>query len=137
MSSLLAGSFSILSVLQLSASGEFTFSLRLSRGSLPAAVAGQTSGQSPPFVGTVVATVGVLLAVWLFYAITLHLAATFFLGNVRSQRAATVGAVPALVSILLGRWGLESVGFVSRELGVLIVVGVTLATDALAIARVY
>ncbi|MFW6018694.1 MAG: DUF7473 family protein [Halapricum sp.] len=73
----------------------------------------------------------------LFYAVTLHLAATFFIGTVPTQKAATVAPAPALVSILLGRYGLESVGFVSQGLGVLIVAVATLSVDALAIGRVY
>jgi len=73
----------------------------------------------------------------LFYAITLHLAATFFIGSVPTQRAASVAPAPAAVSILLGRYGLESVGFVSRTLGILIVIVATLVADALAISRVY
>lgn len=72
-----------------------------------------------------------------FYAVTLHLAATFFVGDVESQRAAYVGPVPAAVSILLGRYGLEAAPFVSRELGVLVVLVMTLIADAIAISRSY
>jgi hypothetical protein len=61
----------------------------------------------------------------LFYAATLHLAATFFLGDEPSQRAATVAPVPAVVSLLLQQWG------------PLVVVPVTLVGDGLAIAYVY
>nr|WP_244605424.1 hypothetical protein [Halorhabdus rudnickae] len=87
--------------------------------------------------GGLAALIGVFLAVSLFYAVTLHLAATFFLGDVPSQRAAYVGPVPAAVSILLGRYGLESVGVFSRELGVLVVLVTTLLADAMAVAKVY
>lgn len=73
----------------------------------------------------------------LFYAVTLHLAATFFIGDVPTQRAAAVGPVPAVVSILLGRYGVESVGFVSPGLGIIIVLMATLVADALAISRSY
>ncbi|QLH79905.1 hypothetical protein HZS55_03195 [Halosimplex rubrum] len=72
-----------------------------------------------------------------FYAVTLHLAATFFIGDVPSQRAAYVGPVPALVSILLGRYGVESIGFVSPGLGIVIVLLATLAADAIAISVSY
>lgn len=72
-----------------------------------------------------------------FYAVTLHLAATFFIGEVESQRAAYVGPVPAAVSILLGRYGLEAAPFVSRDLGVLVVLVMTLIADAIAISRSY
>ena len=73
----------------------------------------------------------------LFYAVTLHLAATFFIGDVPSQRAAYVGPVPAVVSILLGRYGVESVGFVSPGLGIVIVLLATLVADAIAISVSY
>jgi hypothetical protein len=92
----------------------------------------------PTLTGTgVLAVVVTFLVAWLFYAVTLHLAATFFIGDVPSQRAAYAGAAPALVSILLGRWGLEGVAFVSPGLGVAVVVVVTLVADALAISTVY
>jgi len=106
-----------------------------------ASVRGPTGGeailQTGPIGGGLAALVGVVLAVSLFYAVTLHLAATFFLGDVPSQRAAYVGPVPAAVSILLGRYGLESVGILSRELGVVVVLVTTLFADAIAIAKVY
>lgn len=87
--------------------------------------------------GGITALVVTFLVASLFYAVTMHLAATFFLGDVPTQKAATVGPIPAVVSILLGRWGRESVAFVSEELGVLIVLVATLVADALAISRVY
>jgi hypothetical protein len=73
----------------------------------------------------------------LFYAVTLHLAATFFIGDVPSQRAAYVGPVPAVVSILLGRYGVESIGFVSLGLGIVVVLLATLVADAIAISVSY
>jgi hypothetical protein len=73
----------------------------------------------------------------LFYAVTLHLAATFFIGDVPSQRAAYVGPVPAVVSILLGRYGVESIGFVSPGLGIVVVLLATLVADAIAISVSY
>lgn len=60
-----------------------------------------------------------------FYAVTLHLAAVFFLGDVPSQRAATVGPVLALTSLLLQQWGAE------------VVVPVTILGDYVAIRLVY
>lgn len=93
--------------------------------------------QVDPTGGGVLALVVTFLVAWLFYALTLHLAATFFIGEVPSQRAAYAGAVPALVSILLGRWGLEGVAFVSPAAGVAVVVVVTLVADAIAISTVY
>jgi hypothetical protein len=73
----------------------------------------------------------------LFYAVTLHLAATCFIGDVPSQRAAYAGLVPALVSILLGRWGIEGIAFVSPSLGVAVVLVATLVADAVAISAIY
>jgi hypothetical protein len=61
----------------------------------------------------------------LFYAVTLHLAAVFYLGDVPSQRAVAVSPVPAIVTILLGRYGGE------------VVVPVTLLGDLVAISAVY
>jgi hypothetical protein len=51
--------------------------------------------------GGVLAIVVTFLVAWLFYAVALHLAATFFLGEVPSQRAATAALAPALFSMLL------------------------------------
>ena len=93
--------------------------------------------QSTPVGRGLLAFLVTFVVATLFYAVTLHLAATFFIGSVPTQRAATVAPAPAAVSILLGRYGLESVGFVSRGLGALIVIVATLVADALAISRVY
>jgi len=94
-------------------------------------------GGVDPTGGGVLAFVVTFLVAWVFYAVTLHLAATFFIGDVPSQRAAYAGVVPAVVSLLLGRWGLEGIGFVSPSLGVAVVLAVTLLADGLAISRVY
>ncbi|WEL20434.1 hypothetical protein [Halorhabdus sp. BNX81] len=93
--------------------------------------------QGGPFSSTLVLLVATFVGAWVFYAVTLHLAATFFIGEVRSQRAAYAGAVPAVVSLLLQRYGVASVGFVSPELGVGIVVVATVLADAVAISTVY
>jgi hypothetical protein len=87
--------------------------------------------------GGLLAVVVTFLFAWLFYAVTLHLAAMFFIGDVPSQRAAYAGIAPALVSILLGRYGVEGIGFLSPSLGVAVVLVVTLAADAIAISSVY
>jgi hypothetical protein len=71
------------------------------------------------------------LVTTLFYAVTLHLAATFFIGDVPSQKAATVAPVPAAVSILLQQYGLQS----SLLVGVAILG--TLTADLLAVSFVY
>jgi len=87
--------------------------------------------------GGIFALVVTFLLTAVFYAVTLHLAATFFIGDVPSQRAAYVGPVPAAVSILLGRYGVESIGFVSPGLGIVIVLLATLVADAIAISVSY
>jgi hypothetical protein len=74
--------------------------------------------------GPVAVVVTFLLAV-VFYAVTLHLAAVFFLGDVPSQRAALAGPVPAVTSILLQQWGPE------------VVIPVTLLGDFLAVRYSY
>jgi hypothetical protein len=96
----------------------------------------QSAVASAPTGGGLVALVITLLVAALFYAVTLHLAATFFIGDVPSQRAATVAPVPAIVSVLLQQYGLEG-GVVPPALGVLIVVTATLIADGIAISRVY
>jgi len=75
--------------------------------------------------GGPLAIVVTFLLTALFYAVTLHLAAVFFLGDVPSQRAVAVSPVPAIVTILLTRYGAE------------VVVPVTLLGDLIAISAVY
>lgn len=87
--------------------------------------------------GGIFALLVTFLLTALFYAVTLHLAATFFIGDVPSQRAVYVGPVPALVSILLGSYGVESVAFVTPGLGIIIVFLATLVADAIAISVSY
>jgi hypothetical protein len=81
--------------------------------------------------GGLLALVVTFLVTSLFYAFTLHLAATFFIGDVPSQRAAYVGPIPAAVSILLQQYGLDS----SLLVGVAILA--TLVADLLAVSFVY
>jgi len=87
--------------------------------------------------GGIFALLVTFLLTAVFYAVTLHLAATFFIGDVPSQRAAYVGPVPAAVSILLGRYGVERIGFVSPSLGIAIVLLATLVADGIAISVSY
>jgi hypothetical protein len=54
--------------------------------------------------GPLALAVTFLLAV-VFYALTLHLAATFFIGDVPTQYAARAAVVPAVVSFVLQQWG--------------------------------
>lgn len=81
--------------------------------------------------GGPLAVVVTFLLVSAFYAVTLHLAASFFIGEVPTQRAATVGPVLAAVSLLLGRYGLN------RPSLVLVVVVAMLGADLLAVSVVY
>jgi hypothetical protein len=92
--------------------------------------------QADPTGGGPLALVVTFLLVALFYAVTLHLAATFFIGDVPSQRAAYVSPVPALVSLLLQQYGTAS-GLVSPSIGAGVTVLATLIADAFAISFVY
>jgi hypothetical protein len=88
--------------------------------------------------GGPLALVVTFLVTSLFYAFTLHLAATFFIGDVPSQRAATAAPVPALVSILLQRYGRSDAAIgVDPSLLVGLVVLATLVADLLAVSFVY
>jgi hypothetical protein len=87
--------------------------------------------------GGPLAVVVTFLVAWLFYAVTLHLAATFFIGEVPSQRAAYAGVAPAVVSILLQRYGVAAGGPIPPGVGVAVTIVVTLLADALAISRSY
>ncbi len=86
--------------------------------------------------GGVLAVIVTLLLTWLFYAVTLHLAATFFIGDTPTQLAAKAAIVPAIVSMLLQQWGVSS-GLVSPSLGVLVVIVATLVADGVAISLSY
>ena len=88
--------------------------------------------------GGLLALVVTFLVTTLFYAVTLHLAATFFIGDVPSQRAATAAPVPALVSLLLQRYG-QSDAAVGLDPSLLVglVVVATLVADLLAVSFVY
>ncbi|MFC7133024.1 MULTISPECIES: DUF7473 family protein [Salinibaculum] len=90
-----------------------------------------------PTGGGLLAILVTFLVATLFYAVTLHLAATFFIGEVPSQRAAYVAPVPAATSLLLQQYGLSGIGPLSPSLAVIVAVGVTLIADAIAISFVY
>jgi hypothetical protein len=77
------------------------------------------------------------LVAWAFYAVTLHLAATFYIGEVPSQRAAYASIVPAATSILLGQYGQTGIGPLGPSEAVGVAVLVTLVADAVAISFVY
>lgn len=80
--------------------------------------------------GGLLAVVVTGLLAWLFYAVTLHLAAVFFIGEVPSQRAAYAAIAPAIVSLLLQQYA-------GTGTLVLVTILVTLATDLLAVSYVY
>lgn len=61
--------------------------------------------QASPVGGGPLALVVTFLLAVVFYAVTLHLAATFFIGDVPSQYAARAAVVPAVVSFALQQWG--------------------------------
>ena len=88
--------------------------------------------------GGLVALVVTLLVTVLFYAVTLHLAATLFLGEVPSQRAVYTAIPPAVVSILLQQYGrTDGAVPVDPLLQVGVVIAATLLADLLAISFVY
>ncbi|MEF8855647.1 MAG: hypothetical protein V5A24_09175 [Haloarculaceae archaeon] len=72
-----------------------------------------------------VALVVTFLLATVFYAVTLHLAAVFFIGDVPTQPAVIAAPVPALTSILLQQWGAA------------VVIPVTLLGDFVAIRFAY
>lgn len=78
-----------------------------------------------PAAGTAVQFAGTLLGGWLLFAFTAHVAATYVLGDVPWRRAAIVGVVPAVVTVVLVRWS------------PLVIVPVTLAADFAAFHVVY
>jgi hypothetical protein len=61
--------------------------------------------QASPVGGGPIALVVTFLLAVVFYALTLHLAATFFIGGVPTQYAARAAVVPAVVSFALQQWG--------------------------------
>jgi hypothetical protein len=61
------------------------------------------------FGGGPVAFVVTFLITTVFYAVTLHLAAVFFLGDVPTQHAVAAAPLPALTSLILRPWGPEVV----------------------------
>lgn len=65
------------------------------------------------------------LIAWVFYAVTLHLAALYVLGDTPHQRAALAGAVPAVVSLVI------------QPYSPLVAVVLALLSDAAAIHVVY
>ncbi len=93
--------------------------------------------QADPTGGGLLALVVTFLLTAAFYAVTLHLAATFFVGDVPTQLAVKAAVGPAAVSLLLQRYGREAVAGVSPDLGVALVVAATLVADAIAISAVY
>jgi len=102
----------------------------------PVAAPPLQSGPDPTGQG-VLAVVGTVLLGWLFYAVTLHLAATFFVGDVPTQPAAAAGVVPAVVSLLLGRYGLGEQTLVSPGVDFVVALVAILVADALAINYAY
>jgi hypothetical protein len=88
--------------------------------------------------GGPLALIVTFLLTWVFYAFTLHLAATFFIGDVPSQKAATAAAVPAVVSILLQQYGLQGGAFgIDPSLLAGVTILATLVADGIAVSSVY
>lgn len=86
---------------------------------------GTVPAQVDPTGGGLLAILVTFLLATAFYAVTLHLAALYVIGDVPHQRAAMVAPVPAIVSLLLQRYGPA------------VVIPVTFAGDLIAISLVY
>ncbi|MFT4921936.1 MAG: hypothetical protein ACI8XM_001144 [Haloarculaceae archaeon] len=100
-------------------------------------VLAQASGDPRGLLAFLLVAAFRFLVVVTFYAVTLHLAATFFLGDVRSQRAAYVALAPAAISVILGQFGLAGTSVISPGIDLLIAVAMTLVADGMAIVYVY
>jgi hypothetical protein len=87
--------------------------------------AGPVQSASEVAGGGPVAFLVTLLVAWAFYTFTLHLAATFFVGDVPTQPAAAAALAPAVTSVLIIRYP------------PVVVLVVTLVADALAIRWAY
>ncbi|WP_232686926.1 DUF7473 family protein [Halobacterium zhouii] len=60
--------------------------------------------QIEPGAGTLTQFLGTLVAGWLLFSFTAHVAATYVLGDVPWKRAFVVGVVPAIVTVALVRY---------------------------------
>lgn len=87
--------------------------------------------------GGLFAVVVTLSLAWLFYAVTLHLAAVFFIGDVPSQRAAKASIAPVVVSVLLQQYGLGETVLVAPGVDLFVAILATLVADAFAISYSY
>ncbi|RRJ28276.1 DUF7473 family protein [Halocatena pleomorpha] len=81
--------------------------------------------QIDPISSGLFAYVVTFLAAWVFYAVTLHLAALYVVGDTPHQRAALAGVAPAVVSLSI------------QPFSPLAAVVLALASDAAAIYVVY
>jgi hypothetical protein len=84
-----------------------------------------TPAQLDPAAGGPLAFLGTFVLAAIFYALTLHVAARYVLGDAPVKRALLVGPVLAVAAILLQRYGPA------------VVIASTLALDAFAISAVY
>lgn len=87
--------------------------------------------------GGLLAVVVTMLLAWAFYAVTLHLAAVFFIGDVPSQRAAKASLAPVVVSLLLQQYGLGGTALVAPGVDLFVAILATLVADAFAISYSY
>lgn len=87
--------------------------------------------------GGLLAIVVTLVVAWIFYGVTLHLAAVYFIGNVPSQLAAQASTAPVVISFLLQRYGLAGNALISPGIDLLVAVAATLIADAFAISYSY
>ena len=81
--------------------------------------------QVEPGAGTLTQFAGTLVAGWLLFTFTAHVAATYILGDVPWKRAFVVGVVPAIVTVALVRYN------------PLVIIAVGLLADFVAVHAVY
>lgn len=96
--------------------------------------------QVQPSPGTLTQFAGTLVAGWLLFTFTAHVAATYVLGDVPWKRALVVGAVPAIVTVALVRYNplvIVTVGLLADFAAVHVVYRVRYRTAALVVVMHY
>lgn len=96
--------------------------------------------QTQPTPGTLTQFAGTLLAGWLLFTFTAHVAATYVLGDVPWKRAFAVGIVPAIVTVALIRYSpllIVAVGLLADFAAVHVVYRVKYRTAGLVVVMHY
>ena len=96
--------------------------------------------QVEPSAGTLTQFAGTLVAGWLLFTFTAHVAATYVLGDVPWKRAFVVGVVPAIVTVALVRYNplvILAVGLLADFAAVHVVYHVKYRTAGLVVVMHY